>query len=149
MRYHFFLHYGWFFQNLEKDFIPILLHRTVIKYWIRPLLCFFIFEKKYNEWIKPFSKSKWTGLKYYVNFLSFLAAKCTTSKKARFCENESHSVFDTNTTDWCVYQHILKIVFQFFYISILLIDYLLEPVFCKKQQKEVPDRLLVCRIGDL
>ena len=30
MRYHFFLHYGWFFQNLEKDFIPILLHMTVI-----------------------------------------------------------------------------------------------------------------------
>ena len=29
MRYHFFLHYGWFFQNLEKDFIPILLHTTV------------------------------------------------------------------------------------------------------------------------
>ena len=30
MRYHFFLHYGWFFQNLEKDFIPILLHMTVV-----------------------------------------------------------------------------------------------------------------------
>ena len=29
MRYHFFLHYGWFLQNLEKDFIPTLLHTTV------------------------------------------------------------------------------------------------------------------------
>ena len=29
MRYHFFLHYGWFFQNFEKDFIPTLLHTTV------------------------------------------------------------------------------------------------------------------------
>ena len=26
---------------------------------------------------------------------------------------------------------------------------LLEPVCCKKQQKKVPDQLLVCRIGDL
>ena len=33
MRYHFFLHYGWFFQNLEKDFIPILLHTTVGCLW--------------------------------------------------------------------------------------------------------------------
>ena len=30
MRYHFFLHYGWFLQNLEKDFIPTLLHTTVV-----------------------------------------------------------------------------------------------------------------------
>ena len=29
MRYHFFLHYGWFLQNFEKDFIPTLLHTTV------------------------------------------------------------------------------------------------------------------------
>ena len=25
----------------------------------------------------------------------------------------------------------------------------LEPVYCKKQQKKVPDQLLVCGIGDL
>ena len=31
MRYHFFLHYGWFLQNFEKDFIPTLLHMTVAK----------------------------------------------------------------------------------------------------------------------
>ena len=30
MRYHFFLHYGWFLQNFEKDFIPTLLHTTVL-----------------------------------------------------------------------------------------------------------------------
>ena len=29
MRYHFFLHYGWFLQSFEKDFIPTLLHTTV------------------------------------------------------------------------------------------------------------------------
>ena len=29
MRYHFFLHYWWFLQNFEKDFIPTLLHTTV------------------------------------------------------------------------------------------------------------------------
>ena len=29
------------------------------------------------------------------------------------------------------------------------VSYLLEPVCCKKQQKKVPDQLLVCRIGDL
>ena len=35
MRYHFFLHYGWFFQNLEKVFIPILLHTTVVTiFWV-------------------------------------------------------------------------------------------------------------------
>ena len=29
MRYHFYLHYGWFLQKIEKDFIPTLLHTTV------------------------------------------------------------------------------------------------------------------------
>ena len=29
MRYHFFLHYGWFLQNLGKDFIPSIMHTTV------------------------------------------------------------------------------------------------------------------------
>ena len=34
-------------------------------------------------------------------------------------------------------------------VSSKLIYYLLEPVCCKKQQKEVPDQLLVCGIGNL
>ena len=35
-------------------------------------------------------------------------------------------------------------------LSILtIISQKLEPVFCKKQQKKVPDQLLVCEIGDL
>jgi hypothetical protein len=29
MRYHFFLQYGWFLQNLGKDFIPTNMHTTV------------------------------------------------------------------------------------------------------------------------
>ena len=29
MRYHSFLHYGWFLQNLGKDFIPTNMHTTV------------------------------------------------------------------------------------------------------------------------
>ena len=29
MRYHLFLHYGWFLQNLGKDFIPTNMHTTV------------------------------------------------------------------------------------------------------------------------
>ena len=29
MRYHFFLHYGWFLQNLGKDFIRTNMHTTV------------------------------------------------------------------------------------------------------------------------
>ena len=29
MRYHLFLHYGWFLQNLEKDFIRTNMHTTV------------------------------------------------------------------------------------------------------------------------
>ena len=46
MRYHFFLHYGWFLQNFEKDFIPTLLHTTVefqlcINLYIRINLIFF------------------------------------------------------------------------------------------------------------
>ena len=28
-RYHLFLHFGWFFQNREKDFIPTLLQKNV------------------------------------------------------------------------------------------------------------------------
>ena len=31
MSYRLFLHYGWFLQNLEKDFIPTLLHTTVTR----------------------------------------------------------------------------------------------------------------------
>jgi hypothetical protein len=30
MRYHLFLQYGWFLQNLGKDFIPTNMHTTVI-----------------------------------------------------------------------------------------------------------------------
>ena len=30
MRYHLFLHYGWFLQNLGKDFIPSNMHTTVV-----------------------------------------------------------------------------------------------------------------------
>ena len=29
MRYRLFLHYGWFLQNLEKDFIPTNMHTNV------------------------------------------------------------------------------------------------------------------------
>ena len=29
MRYHLFLHCGWFLQNLRKDFIPTNMHTTV------------------------------------------------------------------------------------------------------------------------
>ena len=29
MRYHLFLHYGWFLQNIEKDFIRTNMHTTV------------------------------------------------------------------------------------------------------------------------
>ena len=32
----------------------------------------------------------------------FLAARCTTSKKVRFCEHDSHSVIPTSTTNWWV-----------------------------------------------
>ena len=31
MRYHLFLQYGWFYQNLGKDFIGTNMHTTVIK----------------------------------------------------------------------------------------------------------------------
>ena len=30
MRYHLFLHYGWFLQNLGKDFIPTNMPTTVV-----------------------------------------------------------------------------------------------------------------------
>ena len=29
MRYHFFLHYGWFFQNLRKEAVRTFMHTTV------------------------------------------------------------------------------------------------------------------------
>ena len=41
----------------------------------------------------------------------------------------------------CMSDHPLKNAARHFY--------LLEPVCCKKQQKKVPDQLLVCGIGDL
>ena len=30
MRYHFFLHYGWFFQNLGKETVRTFMHTTVV-----------------------------------------------------------------------------------------------------------------------
>jgi hypothetical protein len=33
MRYHLFLQYGWFLQNLGKDFIPTNMHTTVDIWW--------------------------------------------------------------------------------------------------------------------
>jgi len=36
----------------------------------RLVIFFCIFEKKYNDWIKSFSKSKWTGLECENCFLS-------------------------------------------------------------------------------
>ena len=41
MRYHFFLHYGWFLQKLEKDFIRTIMHTTVFVIVI-------FFEKRYS-----------------------------------------------------------------------------------------------------
>ena len=45
MRYHFFLHYGWFFQNLGKEGWRTFMHTTVTKcckariaHWLRQLL---------------------------------------------------------------------------------------------------------------
>ena len=32
MRYHLYLQYGWFLQNLGKDFIPTNMHTTVYEY---------------------------------------------------------------------------------------------------------------------
>ena len=31
MRYHFFLHYGWFLQNLRKEALPSFMHTTVLR----------------------------------------------------------------------------------------------------------------------
>ena len=32
---------------------------------------------------------------------------------------------------------------------LVILDYVVEPICCKKQQKKVPNQLLVCGIGDL
>ena len=40
--------------------------------------------------------------KFSLIMFLFLAAKCTTSRKVRFCEHDSHSVIPTSTTDWWV-----------------------------------------------
>jgi hypothetical protein len=31
MRHHFFLHYGWFFQNLGKEAVRTFMHTTVVE----------------------------------------------------------------------------------------------------------------------
>ena len=62
MRYHFFLHYGWFFQNLEKDFIPILLHTTVGPIYYGPQLRLILQSSKFNFNFEIFAlKSKLFG----------------------------------------------------------------------------------------
>ena len=41
MRYHLFLHYGWFLQNIEKDFIRTNMHTTVGVLAASFIYCFF------------------------------------------------------------------------------------------------------------
>jgi hypothetical protein len=64
MRYHLFLQYGWFLQNLGKDFIPTNMHTTVhhiilpwIRFWFElELLIFLSFfrlnDKQFSIWVK-------------------------------------------------------------------------------------------------
>ena len=46
MRYHLFLQYGWFLQNLGKDFIPTNMHTTVVK-------LFYDFERQLQSTFNP------------------------------------------------------------------------------------------------
>ena len=58
MRYHLFLHYGWFFQNLEKDFIRTDMHMTLtykknLKYVIKIRKSSLKSIKVYDSRFKP------------------------------------------------------------------------------------------------
>ena len=58
MKYHLFLHYGWFFQNLEKDFIRTDMHMTLtykknLKYVIKIRKSSLKSIKVYDSRFKP------------------------------------------------------------------------------------------------
>ena len=56
MRCHFFLHYGWFFQNLGKEAVRTFMHTTVAPKLHRDAFCQFPFL-----WIYYYGSNKSTG----------------------------------------------------------------------------------------
>ena len=70
MRYHLFLQYGWFNQNLGKDFIPTNMHTTVhsartkSQSFLMPLLAFI-------------SNCRWTCTTHWAHLISLLLALST------------------------------------------------------------------------
>ena len=50
MRYHFFLHYRWFFQNLGKEAVPTFMHTTVYVSDFRTIFNRSVPWCNYNRW---------------------------------------------------------------------------------------------------
>ena len=68
MRYHFFLHYGWFFQNLGKEAVRTFMHTTVF------LFSSFIFNRSLFENYKIFFEGC-SQFKIYSRLCCLRAAK--------------------------------------------------------------------------
>ena len=68
MRYNFFLHYGWFFQNLGKEAVRTFMHTTV--HFLHdnsdPLICHKVGNSKFN----------WLYLGLWISYLCF-KPECT------------------------------------------------------------------------
>jgi len=65
MRYHFFLHYGWFFQNLGKEDVRTFMHTTVS--------CLCGRKKRMDKIIHPHFKTWETFTSSKKSFLSIIA----------------------------------------------------------------------------
>ena len=81
MKYHFFLHYGWFVQNLRKEAaaVPTFMHTTVVVALFSPAnVCKDDFQKVLLEFFKPPSVQKSSKiLKFNKAKEDFLSPKIT------------------------------------------------------------------------
>ena len=96
MRYHFFLHYGWFFQNLRKEAVRTFMHTTVAavqrikrnRHFIFYLTIFVIWKANRSIIVAPIKETSFINSEVIVTlFLKQFSCKiCPTSNLT--CEND-------------------------------------------------------------
>ena len=68
MRDHFFLHYGWFFQNLRKEAVRTFMHTTVFVYLLLPFLTGLQYRLKlFNLYSPTISRNIFQDLRYILD----------------------------------------------------------------------------------
>ena len=89
MRYHSFLHYGWFLQNLGKDFIPTNMHTTVQQHST-------VLNHLYSDFQRIFKTSSFSNSNPRIK-LGFFAVHCCKLAKQRLGAHQATRQFKTAT----------------------------------------------------